>query len=46
MCELANIRIKRALDDERLTAGLDFVGFAIPYRRNDRNFRAFERCFQ
>ena len=36
---------KRALADERLTSNLDFVGFAIPYRRNDRNFRAFENCF-
>lgn len=36
---------KRALSDRRLTANLDFVGFAIPYRRNDRNFRAFESCF-
>lgn len=36
---------RSALADERLTANLDFVGFAIPYRRNDRNFRAFESCF-
>ena len=35
---------KRALADKSLTSNLDFVGFAIPYRRNDRNFRVFERC--
>ena len=36
---------KRALADERQTANLDFVGFAIPYRLSDRNFRAFGDCF-
>lgn len=36
---------KKILEDERYACRFDFVGFAIPYRRNDRNFRAFERCF-
>ena len=36
---------RKVLVDERYADRFDFVGFAIPYRRNDRNFRAFERCF-
>lgn len=36
---------QRAFSDEQLTSGLNFVGFAIPYHRNDRNFKAFESCF-
>lgn len=36
---------QRAFSDEQLTSGLNFVRFAIPYHRNDRNFKAFESCF-
>ena len=36
---------RKVVVDERYADRFDFVGFAIPYRRNDRNFRAFERCF-
>ena len=36
---------RKALADGRWAGDFDFVGFAIPYRRNDRNFRAFESCF-
>lgn len=36
---------KKVLLDERYASYFDHIGFAIPYRRNDRNFRAFEKCF-
>lgn len=34
---------KKVLLDERYAGRFDHIGFAIPYRRNDRNFRAFEK---
>ncbi len=36
---------RKVLLDERRSGNFDFVGFAIPYRRDDGNFRAFESCF-
>ncbi len=36
---------RKVLVDERHADRFGFIGFAIPYRRNDSNFRAFESCF-